>query len=46
MYTAGQLKSYLDNLTLVGQDEEGYLEWIGSNQMWAKQFSDELKAKD
>ena len=32
IYIAQELKVYLNNLQLAGQDEEGDLEWIGEKQ--------------
>ena len=30
-----ELKSYLKHLQLVGQDDDGELEWMGTNVQWA-----------
>jgi hypothetical protein len=34
IYANRCLKSYLTHLTLVGQDEDGRLEWLGSDSAW------------
>jgi hypothetical protein len=34
IYKARELNSYLNNLVLVGQDEDGRLEWAGSDEQW------------
>jgi hypothetical protein len=34
IYANRCLKSYLTHLTLVGQDEDGRLEWAGSDEQW------------
>lgn len=41
-YLAGELKSYLDNLLLAGQNEDGDLEWIGNRYEWENQEAEEL----
>lgn len=30
------LLSYLQNLTLVGQNKDGELEWVGTREQWNK----------
>jgi hypothetical protein len=34
IYQAQELKAYLNNLQLVGQNEYGELEWIGEQHEW------------
>jgi len=35
VYEAQVLLALVDNLTLVGQDSEGDLEWVGTDEDWA-----------
>lgn len=32
--TAGELNSYCRHLQLVGQEDDGKLQWIGTNKEW------------
>lgn len=34
IYNAKQLKTYLNNLVLVGQNFDNELEWVGTNEQW------------
>jgi hypothetical protein len=34
IYTNRELNSYLTHLTLVGQDEDGRLEYAGNDEQW------------
>lgn len=42
---AFELLARLNNLTLVGVDYEGRLDWIGTYKQWQQVTKDELNAK-
>lgn len=41
IYLAKELRSKLNNLTLVGENDDGELEWVGTNKQWLKAIEDE-----
>ena len=41
IYIARELLAKLSNLTLVGQNDEGVLEWTGTASQWKKSVADE-----
>ena len=37
IYSARELQNYINSgLSLVGQDEDGSLEWMGSDEQWTR----------
>ena len=47
IYKNSELRAKLEHLVLVGQDEEGRLEWVGTDRQWnnARLMQEQLEIK-